>query len=295
MSLLRAKPLTAGERLRRKGQQKIVSGRRKYRIDNLIVIGASAGGHHALEEILRGVSADIPAALVIILHGQESQTNNLGRWLARFARIPIHTVVDRERLSNGAAFLAPIGKALRLARGMVHVDTTHRATHPTITINRLFESAAKEYGERVIGVVLTGLLRDGTAGLKAVHDAGGLTVVQNPEEAEYGEMPANAMRDLPVTFCLSLSDIGPALDLLARRHAQLETGVALSIRTLEERIALLVSFIGQSNKNEETQKFLVQELTSLKHELHLVRRLLSQESRLDKQKRGAASLTRSRP
>ena len=60
-------------------------------------------------------------------------------------------------------------------------------------------------------MILTGLLRDGTAGLKAVHDAGGLTIVQDPTEAEYPDMPANAMQGLPVTFCLKLPEIGPAL------------------------------------------------------------------------------------
>ena len=95
------------------------------------------------------------------------------------------------------------------------------------TINQLFHSAAKHYGDRVIGVILTGLLRDGTMGLRAVHDAGGLTIVQDPAEAEYPDMPANAMKDIPVTFCLRLRDIGPALELLARRMTGLETGPRL--------------------------------------------------------------------
>ena len=72
-------------------------------------------------------------------------------------------------------------------------------------------------------MILTGLLRDVTAGLRAVHEAGGLTIVQNPAEAEYPDMPRNAMADLLVIFCLNQAEMGPALDLLVRRTAGLET------------------------------------------------------------------------
>ena len=109
----------------------------------------------------------------------------------------------------------------------------------------LFESAASEFSDRVIGVVLTGSLKDGTLGLQAVHEAGGVTIVQDPAEAEYPDMPASATNELPVTFCLKLADIGPTLDLLARRKTELETGLAVSVRTLKDRVGLLVRLIAQ--------------------------------------------------
>jgi hypothetical protein len=111
-------------------------------------------------------------------------------------------------------------------------------------------------------------------GLKAVHDAGGLTIVQDPEEAEYPSMPTSAMTDLPVTFCLKLSDIGHALDLLARRKAMLETGLAVSVRTLKERVALLVRLAGQSKRNPKTYEFLSTELAALKLDLCSIQKLL---------------------
>lgn len=277
--------LTAGERLRRKGQEPpSPEDRRNPALENLIVIGASAGGHHALEEILKRLSPDLPAAVVILIHSPGPERGVLMKWLERFTSLPIITVRKPARLRNGAIFLAPAGRAIWLTEGLVNVTAR---THPLTTINRLFESAAQTYGERVIGVILTGLLKDGTAGLRAVHEAGGLTVVQDPEEAEYADMPANAMRDLPVTFCLGLSEIGPALDLLARRKTRLETGVALSIRAMEDRIELLVRFIGQSRQNEGTNRFLAEELTSLQHHLNLVRQVVTQQhhGRTDKRRR----------
>lgn len=141
-------------------------------------------------------------------------------------------------------------------------------------INALFESAATEYGNRVIGVVLTGLLRDGTTGLRAIHEAGGLTIVQNPVTAEFPDMPANAMHDLPVTFCLNVAEIGPALDLLVRRKAGLETGLAVSVRLLKKRVALLLTLQSQSQRNAETRDYLSTELLLLQRYLRSIQQTL---------------------
>ena len=117
---------------------------------------------------------------------------------------------------------------------------------PITTINHLFTAAAKAYRTRVIGVILSALLEDGAAGLRPVHEAGGLTIVQNSAGAEYPSMTAHAMAGLPVTFCLNLSDIGPALELLVRRETQFETGLAVAVRTLRARTTLLVRLAEQS-------------------------------------------------
>lgn len=137
------------------------------------------------------------------------------------------------------------------------------------------ESAAKEYGDRVIGVILTGLLKDGTAGLKAVHEAGGLTIVQDPTSAEYPDMPASAMKDLPVTFCLDLANIGPALDLLVRREKKLETGLAASVRMVKERVALLARLIAQSKRNPATSQFLSTKMIALELDLRSLEALVA--------------------
>src|SRR5262245_11813780 len=248
-------------------------------IENLIVIGASAGGHSAVKEVLRELSQDIPAALIVMQHMPNTPSSDVAEfrlkyWLQQATRIPVIEISDRERLRMGVVYVVPSGMSVTLRAGIFHIVSYDRGSAPVRTINILFESAANAYGDRVIGVILTGMLRDGTVGLKAVHDAGGLTIVQDPQDSEYPDMPTSAMKDLPVTFCLRLSDIGLALDLLARRKAKLETGLAVSVRTLKERVALLVRLVSQSTRNQQTYEFLSTELAALKLELHSMQKLL---------------------
>jgi two-component system chemotaxis response regulator CheB len=260
--------LTSGERLQRKGQ----AG--PSRIANLIVIGASAGGHPVFVEILKSLPADMPAAIVLLLHAPVGSQSFLKETLRRFSHLPIIQVENREALQHGFIFVLPPGMSAVFSRGMITVE--HGIPNrPLVTINRLFTSAAQSYRERVIGVILTGLLKDGTEGLRAVHEAGGLTMVQDPREAEYAEMPTNAMENLPVTFCLNLADIGPALELLARRTAKFETGLEVAVRTLRDRSALLLRLVEQSSRNPGTREFLSNALASLRRDIQSIDDLVS--------------------
>jgi len=165
--------------------------------------------------------------------------------------------------------------SVRLKEGILQVMEQDGRIVPLVTINTLFESAAQQYGHRVIGVILTGMLKDGTEGLKAVHEAGGITIVQDPAGAEYPDMPASAMKDLPVTFCLQLRDIGATLDLLARRKTELETGLGVSVRLVKERVAFLARLMAQSRTNLVTFQFLSMEMAALQRDLSLLEGLVT--------------------
>jgi chemotaxis response regulator CheB len=245
------------------------------RVNNLIVIGTSAGGHRALKEVVRELSDDIPAAIVIMQHLPKSQRLGpfkLGDWLQESTRMPVIQVEGGEPVREGTIYISPPGTAVTLKA--LHLAVRESEPGTATTINELFQSAARHYGERVIGVVLTGLLKDGTAGLKAIHESGGITIVQDPAEAEYADMPASAMKDLPVTFCLGLREIGPTLDLLARRMTGLESGLAVSLRLLRERVGLLMRLIKQSQRNPRTMDYLTTELGALELDLRSVQHLV---------------------
>jgi two-component system chemotaxis response regulator CheB len=246
-------------------------------VRTVIVIGASAGGLAAISTVLKELSRDIPAAIVVMLHASPDSEFDLSKWLRRFGHIQIVETSRKESLCEGVVFVAPPGHSLTVQDGQLNLEALETTVRPRDTINRLFESAARAYGDRVIAVILTGRLADGSKGLRAVHEAGGLTVIQNPEEAEYEDMPANALSQVPeATFRLNSSDIGLTLDLLARRNAELETGLSSAVRLLKERIALLVRLLNQSKTNERTYRYLSTELQSLRGELRSVESLLSE-------------------
>ena len=271
------------DRLRREGQQPDGTGQPTERpIENLIVIGASAGGHAALKEILRALPENLPATVIIMQHLSEEAASglfNFADWLSGLTPLPIVFIHSGQRLRSGTIYVGPPGFSVSLNGRRLEISPNPPRTRlPAVTINTLFESAAQAFGDRVIGIILTGLLKDGTNGLKAVHDAGGLTIVQDPTDAEYPDMPASAMNDLPVTFCLSLADIGPTLELLARRHTELETGLAVSVRMLKERVTLLVRLIAQSKNNLVTHQFLSAEMKALEGDLCSIQVLLDKVS-----------------
>ena len=218
----------------------------------------------------------MPAAIVVLMHMPLGSLTGFKRTLGRFSRLRVREVEDQERLEHGFIFFPPPGKSAVFTNGMIRVE--HEVPQQRgVTINHMFKSAAQNYGERVIGVVLTGLLRDGTEGLRAVHEAGGLTMVQDPAEAEYRDMPANAMHGLPVTFCLRLAEIGPALELLVRRSARFETGLVVAIRALQDRAALLVRLTEQSLHNPDTHAYLMNELISLRRDIQSIDDLVSKK------------------
>ncbi|HKT34466.1 MAG TPA: chemotaxis protein CheB [Nitrospira sp.] len=266
-------------RLRRGKEKRDHTGRGiEPPLENLIVIGASAGGHKALWEVVKEISHDIPASVILMQHLAPKQASGLqsfrlDTWLRDASRVPVVQIQSGARLRASVVYTTPAGMAVSLRGRTLHL-VRQDLKAPFSTINILFHSAASEFQDRVIGVILTGLLKDGTTGLKAVHDAGGVTIVQDPSEAEFPDMPASAMKDLPVTFCLKLADIGPTLDLLARRKTKLETGLAVSVRTLKERVALLVRLIAQSKRNPDTHHFLSAEMIALELDLRSIQTLL---------------------
>jgi len=262
---------TQRERLRRTPS---VDGR----VRNLIVIGGSAGGQRSLPEILKDLSVDVPAAVIILVHAPARSCSQLPHWLTHFTHLPVVPATDGAPVYESTVYVAPPGTNVLVQNGTLQLQSLEGRRYMRRAINDLFVSAAKEYGDRVVGVVLSGLWKDGSEGLAAVHQAGGVTIVQNPNEAQFRQMPANAMSEVPVTFCLNFEDIGLALDLLVRRKAGLETGVSVSVRLLKDRVSLLTRLILQSGHNDHTVAYLREELISLETDLRSIQELLGKVS-----------------
>ena len=246
-----------------------------------IVIGTSTGGITALSRIFKDLPQGFPGAILIVMHtGPQSDLSFLPERLTRTGHISIKTAEDGEAIRQGTGYLAPAGTHLLVQDGNLQLGTGPVEHYVRPSIDNLFRSAASAFGRRVIGVILTGRLSDGTLGLRAVRDAGGITIVQDPEDAEAGDMPRNAMRNLKVDYCLNLGEIGPVLDLLVRRAGSykrgvLETGLASSVRLMKDRARLLVKLYDQSLGNPRTERFLRSEITALAHDIGRIRKLIS--------------------
>jgi two-component system chemotaxis response regulator CheB len=206
---------------------------------DLIVIGGSAGSLDVLKMLVRGLPPDLPAALCITRHITSHAPNVLPQILAKHATLPTLSAVDGAELRPGHIYVAPPDHHLLVAPG--HVRVTRSATENRFrpAIDPLFRSAALAYGPRVVGVILSGALDDGTAGLWAVKQRGGIAIVQDPQEAQHSSMPQSAMTYVPVDYCLAAAAIAPRLIHLVQEVIEEEgaTPVPEELR-IETRIAM---------------------------------------------------------
>jgi two-component system chemotaxis response regulator CheB len=184
---------------------------------NIIVIGTSAGGLEALDRLIAQLPTDIPAAIFIVQHlAPEGTGEALLHRLGRYAAFQCKLATNGERFRAGRIYIAPPDNHLLLKDDQVLVTKGARENRSRPGIDPLFRSAAVAHGPHVIGVVLTGMLDDGTAGLTAIKKCGGVTVVQDPAEATYSAMPQSALANLRVDHCVRLAEMGPLLDRLSR-------------------------------------------------------------------------------
>jgi two-component system chemotaxis response regulator CheB len=189
---------------------------------DIIVIGTSAGGLDALRRLAQGFPPDLPAAVFVVQHLAPHVPSNLPAILARSGALPAEHPTDGQVFEHGHIYVAPPGAHLLLEREHVRLSTGPRENRYRPAIDPLFRSAAVEYGPRVIGVVLTGALDDGTAGLRAIKQCGGIAVTQDPREAYNPSMPESALAVVSVDACLPLAKIPTYLAQMARESAPTE-------------------------------------------------------------------------
>jgi two-component system, chemotaxis family, protein-glutamate methylesterase/glutaminase len=183
---------------------------------DIIVIGASAGGVEALKAVARALSADLPAAVFVVMHVFPRSRSLLPEILSTVSKLPVHQAADALEIRPGQIYVAPPDHHLIVGFGHIHLSRGPKEQHQRPCINVTFRTAARAYGDRVVGVVLTGQLDDGTAGLWEVKRQGGLAVVQNPEEADFPSMPLSALREVDVDFAVKIEEVGELLGRLAR-------------------------------------------------------------------------------
>jgi len=177
-----------------------------------LVIGVSAGGMKALGEIIPKLPPNFRLSVIIVQHREKDANDFLANYLNKMSNLQVKEAKLRESINTGMIYLAPGGYHLLIEDDKtftLSVEPQVNYARPSIDV--LFESAAYVYGERLIGVILTGANRDGAQGLKKIKETGGVTIVQDPETAEYNQMPLAAIQATKVDHILKLNDIAPYL------------------------------------------------------------------------------------
>jgi two-component system chemotaxis response regulator CheB len=180
---------------------------------DIIVIGTSSGGVEVLTRLVSRLPETLPAAVFVVLHVRPDAPSLLPAILNRAGLLPAAHAVDAEPIRTGRIYVAPPGMQMYVQRRRVAVERGPRENMHRPAIDPTFRTAAHHHGSRVIGVVASGALDDGTAGLQAVKEAGGIAVVQDPADAVCASMPSHAMDRVAIDYCVKSVDLA---DLLVR-------------------------------------------------------------------------------
>ena len=182
---------------------------------DLVVIGGSAGALPVLQTVMRALPADFPAAVLIVVHQAQSQPGKLPEVLG--GPLPAAHARDGEPIELGRVYVAPPDQHLMVEpAGRVRLSRGPKQNRFRPAIDPLFRTAARVFGPQVIGVIVSGMLDDGTFGLMQVKRFGGIAVCQDPAEAVAPDMPASAIRNARPDYVLKASEIAPVLDRLVR-------------------------------------------------------------------------------
>lgn len=203
---------------------------------DIIVIGGSAGATPPLKQILGSLPRDLPAAIFIVLHIPAQGIGILSTVASAAGKLPVRQAENGMVIENGHVYLGAPDHHLLIFENHIMLGRGPRENMARPAIDPLFRSAALHYGPRVIGVVLSGLLSDGAAGLNTIKRCGGFTLVQDPKDAIADEMPLHALEATTVDFCVAGARIGDVLSDLAREMPGAALPIPPEIR-LEVEIA----------------------------------------------------------
>jgi len=231
---------------------------------SIVVMGASSGGIDAIRTVLSSLPHKLDAPILIVQHVAAHSPGALPDIFKRLSALPVKLAVDKEKLENGVIYFAPPdhhllvkGRILRTIRGPK--ENRHRPA-----IDPLFRSAALDFGKFTVGVILSGLQDDGSAGLQVIKNAGGTTIVQDPNDAIVSEMPQNAIDIVQVDYILPARDIAQQIVRLVNRTVQHKTSKAEKVHHLK------AANPAQSRKSERKMLSPAEETVLAEFDMHQV-------------------------
>lgn len=215
-------------------QENKANNNKPVKEQKIIVIGASAGGFEAIKTIVKSLPAHFDASVFIVWHMAPDIRGVLPQVLNRLNTIYAAHAYDKEEIKPNRIYIAPPDHHLLVEKGRVRITRGPKENRFRPAIDPLFRSAAYVYGTRVIGIILSGALDDGTAGLFTVKNYGGIAIVQDPADAEVPSMPENALREVQADYTLPASEIARQLINLSKEKAPANTGIMKDEKTKAE-------------------------------------------------------------
>ncbi|PSR53112.1 chemotaxis protein CheB [Adhaeribacter arboris] len=184
---------------------------------DIVVIGTSAGGMEAICKLLEQLPDEIPASIFIVQHlSIDSSSQHLVKRMAKHTGLQVKIAEHDDIILPHTVYLAPADRHILLTKKRILVVKGPRENQFRPAIDPLFRSAAAYHGSRVIGVILTGMMNDGTVGMEAIKRSGGFTVVQDPHDAEHPDMPRSAIRNVSIDYVVPVREMGTLLYQLSR-------------------------------------------------------------------------------
>lgn len=202
-----------------------------------IAIGGSTGAVKDLKRILAALPADLSAPVFVVVHVGAQGRNLLAKAFEECGPLPVTTAEDGETIESGHVYIAPSDRHLLVVDGAIRLGRGPRENMARPAVDALFRSVAPSYGSRAIGLVITGHLNDGASGLAAIGQRGGITVVQNPSDAEAPDMPFGALEASDIDYRAPTDELAPLLSMLAQQPSGPEVQASRALE-LEVDIAL---------------------------------------------------------
>jgi two-component system chemotaxis response regulator CheB len=218
---------------------------------DVVVIGASAGGVEALSTLVSKLPPDLSAAVFIVLHVPAQSPSLLPEILSRSGSLPARHPTNGEQIKHGQIYVAPPDRHMLIEQGHIRLTRGPKENRHQPAIDVLFRSAAVAYGTRVIGMILTGSLDDGTAGMLAIKRRGGMTVVQNPADAMYPSMPQSVLNHVQVDHRMPLTEIGQMLPSLVAEPALSQAAYPVP-QEMEEEVKIAEMDMAEINSSTHT-------------------------------------------
>jgi len=190
---------------------------------DIVVVGASAGGVEALRALASGFPADLPAAVLVVLHMPAHGASALSAILRRSGPLDAVTAFDGERPQYGRIYVAPPNHHLLLSEDRLRLSHGPTENGHRPAVNALFRSAARVAGPRAIGIGLSGVLDDGAAGLVSIVHRGGLEMVQEPQDALYAGMPHSALRHVTADHVVPAAEMGSIIKFLVIEQVDVDS------------------------------------------------------------------------